>query len=582
MARRRFVLRAMPSRGLLFLPLVLPITLVAGWLVNCAAVASRVTAFERSLIVATPPARAPGCGTDANGQPTDNSQCGASGTNPYTGENATDLTSWCGGKLPGACKVIRSCAPSIDSGKPSAHKKYYLFSDLNCGASSLALLMNSYVDLNLNGHTLTGSVFLNGPLRGFHFFNGILKCDIHSPTQIGTGLYAYGCLDDENALGNYQEGGGDAIKIHHISGENVNGNAWYMRFSGRFNAPGKGWTEFPLTVYNNSFQAIPETTSARQHAGIYSENQPAEYFNNVGDCGSAAQANACQLLEIYSTGSNSYIHNNHLTCGIFNVRDGDTCRPILIDGGLNAHVQYNDIYPMNNRAIRLRDAFEAEVDHNFIHQLISVNGYRGAGIHAGDNDIHSGQGQVVPVKMHNNTFELGSGGLGIVLRAQQGLSSDSDNFTCYSGGCDGAQLMIMQDLPTSFAYPVTVDSDAATVTQGAAGNFKRGTSVKAGSVLTFTGFTQSANNHTFTVISVDTKVLKLADPDKMLVNEVSTTGHYAGMVQGSLYNPNIVGNLAPMVTLNQTAPVPILKYSGKQELTIKGNGRLARVREGER
>jgi hypothetical protein len=337
-----------------------------------------------------------------------------------------------------------------------------------------------------------------------------------------------------------------------------------------------------LSIYNNSFEAIPETTSSRQHAGIYSENQPAEYFNNVGDCGSATQSNACQLLEIYGTGSNSYIHNNKITSGMFNVRDGDTCRPILIDGAVNAHVQYNDIYPLNNRAIRLRDAFNAEVDHNFIHQLTAANGYRGAGVHAGDNDIHSGQGQIVPIKIHDNTFELGPGGLGIVLRAQQGLSSDSDSFICYSGGCDGAQFMVLQDVPTAFVYPVAVDGRAGTVTQSRTGNFMKGTSVKPGSVLTFSGFTQPGNNHTFRVTSVTPNVLTLSDPDNVLVDETSTTGHYAGVVQGFLLNPNIVGSLAPVVMLNQTAPVPVLKYLGKQELTVKGNGTIIRVPQGDR
>src|ERR1700680_3536465 len=49
-----------------------------------------------------------GCGTDTNGNPSDNSQCGVSGLNPYTGENATDLTSWCGGKVPGKWNAISS------------------------------------------------------------------------------------------------------------------------------------------------------------------------------------------------------------------------------------------------------------------------------------------------------------------------------------------------------------------------------------------------------------------------------------------------------------------------------------------
>lgn len=33
-----------------------------------------------------------GCGTDSNGIPTDNSQCGQAGTNPYVSEGAQDLS----------------------------------------------------------------------------------------------------------------------------------------------------------------------------------------------------------------------------------------------------------------------------------------------------------------------------------------------------------------------------------------------------------------------------------------------------------------------------------------------------------
>src|SRR5213079_506649 len=47
---------------------------------------------------------ATGCGTDANGNPTNNLTCGANGSSPYTGEGGeSSLMSWCGGSVPGSC-----------------------------------------------------------------------------------------------------------------------------------------------------------------------------------------------------------------------------------------------------------------------------------------------------------------------------------------------------------------------------------------------------------------------------------------------------------------------------------------------
>ena len=538
-----------------------------------------IALLKPSVVLALVPSLPHGCGTDLSGNPTDDRQCGALGTNPYNGESATDLTTWCGGKIPGSCKVIRSCNPQLASGSFSSHKKYYLPADLNCGASSLAILMASYVDLNLNGHTVTGAVFLNGSLKGFHFFNGVLNCAVQAPTQLGPGLYTYGCLANENNAGSYKPGGGDQISIHHISGQNSYGAAWFIRLTGHFITPTGGWTEYAIKVYNNTFQSIAETTAPRQHAGVYSEDQPIEYFNNLGDCGSTGVVNACQILELYSdgTGSGSYVHNNKLTCAMFNVPGGDSCRPILVDGSIHAHVQYNDIYPLNNRAIRLRDAFDAEVDHNFVHELISANGYNGAGIHAGDNDINSGRGAIVSLNIHNNTFELAANGEGIHVGGQRGLVSLSDIFSCHSNGCPGAHLLVVENWPTNFGYPVTVDAIAKTVTQSH-GNFKRGVAVRPGSVLSFVGFANPGNNRVFTVTAVSPKTLTLTDPTDSLVNETSTTkAGYFGVVEAALYNPIIIGELTAGVKLDQSAPIETLKYCGARELTVHGTGSIIRL-----
>ena len=524
-------------------------------------------------IIANNSPRPPGCGTDNNGNPSDNMQCGVSGTNPYTGENATDLMDWCGGKLPGACKAIVECNPALTSGKFNSHKKYYLSADLNCGASSLAVTPVEYVDFNLNRHTLTGAVFLNGGLRGFHFFNGTLNCSIQSPSRLGPGSFAYGCLDNENNGGTYRSGGGDQIKIHHVSGQNSFACSGYMRFTGGPRASAEGWTEPVIQVYNNTFQSVPETSCARQHAGIYSETQPVEYFNNLGDCGSNGQANACQISEIYGKGGHSYIHHNKFTCGIFNVKDGDTCRQILIDGGVNARVEYNDLYPNNNRAIRLRDAFHAEVDHNFIHELSSANGYPGTGLHTGDNDINSGRGQILNQNIHQNTFELGLNARAILIAGQQGVTSESDSYLCAAAGCSGAQLVVVGNGPSPFGTSATVNASAKTITQ-VTGNFRSGTSASVGSILSFMGFSNPGNNNIFTVTAITRTVLTLSDPKGLLVNETSTKATYAGVAQGALYRPKISGGLSPNVMVLQAAPTATLKYCGDPMLMVRGTGSL--------
>jgi hypothetical protein len=532
--------------------------------------------FGRNLVFASRPALQVGCGTDASGNPTDDSQCGASGTNSYSSENATDLVSWCGGKLPGTCTPVPRCGTSLSSGKTGSHKKYYVASDLNCGPTSLAFQPANYTDLNLNGRTVVGVIFSNGFLRGFHLFNGTLNCNVGYPSKLAPGAFAYGCVDEENNGGSFQPGGGDTILIHHISGQNASGHSYFMRFTGAFKEPAHGWNEYSMKVFNSTFQSVSETDAPRQHAGMYSETQPVEYYNNLGNCGGTGPANACQLLELYSSGKGSYIHNNKLTCEPFNIKDGDSCRQILVDGGINAHVQYNDLYPANNRAIRLRDALGAEVDHNFIHQMTSANGYAGHGIHTGDNDINSGQGQTLGQRIHNNIFELGENALAISVVGQRAFMSDSDTFMCYSAGCAGAQIMLTRNAGTSFGYPVTVNAATKTITQ-ASGNFSRGTSLKPDSLLSFGGFSQPGNDQVFAITSVTPTVLTLSDPKNELVDEVSRSAQYAGVAQSALYNPIIIGDLIPQVTVYQALPTAKLEYCGASVIKKNGNGAFVSI-----
>ena len=528
-----------------------------------------------------------GCGTDSSGNPTNNLSCGANGSSPYVGEGAaTNLTGWCGGSVPGRCHAITSCDEELTEGSWESHTKYYLPSDLNCGPASSAIILTRYVDINLNNHKVTGLVYSNAGPKGWHVFGGEINCTLSGyPTKFlvrGVTHYTYACLQAANNSGSYIQGGGDQIKLHHVYGHNGMACAKYVQFDGNLPAPAGGWTEAAIDVYNMTFQSVPVGTSCpREYAGVYSETTPVEFHHIRGDVGGTGPANATQMLVVYGKGTNgaypNYIHNNYLTCEPASLPTGDSCRAILLDGAMHNHVQYNDIWASNNRGTRLRDAFYTEVDHNYYHGISVVNGYTGMAIHTGDNDVNSGQGQVVPQTIHHNTFEL-AGGWGLFYRAQQGLVVESNRFTCFSGGCDGSLLMRVENGAGGFSYPAGVIASANTVTQ-ASGSFVLGTAIKTGSVISFEGFAHAGNNQIFTVSSSTSKALTLSDPNNLLVSETSSSAKHIGVTHAYLYNSSIGAGLTPKVQVNYglTRPTAFLTYCNSGSLTKVGNGVLQLV-----
>lgn len=537
------------------------------------------TPLKSTFTLATP---ATGCGTDTNGNPTNNLTCGANGSSPYTGEGgASSLTSWCGGSVPGSCHAVTSCGEELTEGTWESHEKYYLPADLNCGTASIAIILTRYTDVNLNGHKVTGFVYSNAGPKGWHFFGGEVSCTMSkSPTSFlvhGVTHWTYACMEDSNLGGTYVQGGGDQIKLHHVYGQNGMACAKYIQFDGPLAAPSGGWSEPAIDVYNMTFQSVPVgTTCHREYAGVYSETQPVEYHHIRGDIGATGQANAAQMLVVYAPAANgsypNYIHNNYLTCEPFDLLGGDSCRAILIDGARSGHVQYNDIWVSNNRGTRLRDALNAEVDHNYYHKII------GAAVHTGYNDIYSSTGQVLTQKIHNNTFEL-AGGSAFLYGDQQGLISESNKFLCYSGGCSGSFLIRLDNWASTFSgYPVGVSPSANTVTQPS-GSFFLGSSIRPGSVVSLGGFSHSGNNSIFTVNTATTKTLTLNDPNNLLVSETSSSARHVGLAHAYLYNSTIGAGLTPKVEIHYdlVKPSAFLSYCNSGTLTKYGNGILLAV-----
>jgi len=530
-----------------------------------------------SFTITPPPT---GCGTDSSGTPTNNLTCGANGSSPYTGEGgATSLTTWCGGSVPGGCHPISGCQEELTAGTWESHTKYYLSADLNCGAASAAIVLTPYTDINLNGHVVTGLVYSNAGPRGWHLFGGEVNCTLtHYPTAFlihGVTHYAYACLQGSNNHGVYKLGGGDQIKLHHVYGHNGMACAKYVQFDGTIPAPAGGWTEPAIDLYNMTFQSMPAgTTCPREYAGVYSETQPVEYHHIRGDIGATGQANAAQMLVIYGPGTNgtypNYIHNNYLTCEPFTLSGGNDCRAILIDGAGRSHVQYNDVWPTNNRGTRLRDTFDAEVDHNYYHQVSA------SAIHSGDNDRYSGEGQVVAQSIHHNTFDLASGGVAILYRSQQGLVSESNRFRCASGGCYGSKLMRVENWARTFnSYPVSVSSTAHSLTEPS-GSFLSGGAIKPNSVVSFGGFTNTRNNNIFSISVAMPTTLGISDPTSLLLSETSSAAHFVGMTRAYLYNSIIEPGLTPTVLLHYDLlkPSVILIYCNSGALYKIGNGQL--------
>ena len=534
-------------------------------LADSAATASASVTVTTSTPSTTPDTSGTLCGTDSSGVPTENSQCGASGSNSYPVENAIDLTSWCGGSVPGACTAITSCQQSLASGSYSTHNKYYLPADLNCGASSLAMTPVSYIDLNLNGHTVTGAIFKNGRITGFHIFNGSLYCNIGYPSQLGTSLYAYGCLDLENNSGTFNQGGGDDLLIHHLVPTNVYAGSTTLRLTGGFTPSGGTWTEYPVHAFNLSCTSVPAPTTPREHSCIYAEIGPDEYYNNSVHC--ISSTNACQGLELYSAGaSGSYVHNNY---GIADVLDSttldETARLILVDGADNVHVQYNDLYENQSR-VRLRDAFNAEVDHNYIHNVSHF------AIHTGDNDINSAFGQDLNQTVHDNTIELAAGGQGLYLVAQQGVLMSNNSFLCAQSGCAGAQVVDIVDYGVTSG--VSINQTTKVLTCANCDFFNGGRAYRTGSSVTLTGWSNAGNNGTFKVAvgpspSATTQMV-LSDPNNLLVSEIGTSAATVWATTNlTIQSASFDANLLPTAIVR---PDSTLRQCSTLGLSISGGG----------
>ena len=568
------------STGLFTAPVVSSSTNIT---ITAASQADPTVTSSASVTVVPPPPVSSGsatlCGTDSNGVPSDNSQCGVSGTNPYSSEGATDLTSWCGGSLPGVCKPISNCAPTLTNGAASSRIKYYLTTDLNCGTSSLAMIMPKWADVNLNGHTVTGIFYSVVGTKGLHLFNGNVNCSQGYGTFVTNAGYVYGCIDSENN-GGTMSGVEDQIVFHHLQAQNWDPTAYTIRVTGPISAPAGGWAFPALLAYNNSCQSTPVLASGREHACIYSETQPVEFYNIRGDVGSTGQANASQLLEVYGPSTNApfpnYIHNNFLTCEVFNITGGDSCRPILCDGALDCHIAYNDIAPTNNRGIRLRDAINAEVDHNYIHGLIKANGYAGAAVHSGDNDIHTSAGQALNQSVHDNTIELGANSLALMFRSQQGLTFDNNTYLCASSGCSEASLANIENF--AITGGLSINQTTKVLSCATCDFYLGGRRFKTGSYVTLSGWNNAGNNHTFLVTvgpnSTMPTQLVLSDPNNQLVAETgtSTAGVWPATkltVQSASFGPSLVPQsyVMPQAVLQQCSDLGISVTGGGSLLT---------------
>jgi len=570
------------SAGLFTAPVVSSNSSVS---VTAQSLADNTAAASASITVTAPPPTTPTttstsgplCGTDSNGVPTNNSQCGWTGTNPYTSEGgATDLASWCGGGVPGNCHAISSCNQSLTAGSFSSHNRYYLSADLNCGSGSQAIPLSSYVDINLNSHTITGYIRADFVARGIHLFNGAINCNVPYGTIAA-------CIGLISITGDYTQGGGAQLSFHHLNPSNASGSGYAVLVTGVLSPNTTPWTEFPIVFYNNTCVSTPALTSQREHACIFSETGPAEIYNNFVHC--ISTTNACEQLELYgkdrtsSSVNGSYVHNNYGVADNVELTTlGQSSRTILLDGCYNCRVAFNDLWPTSNRAIRVRDALNAEVDHNHIHGATFV------AIHSGDNNVSSGLGVNLNQNIHDNTIELTTGmfygtsvvGNALYMLSQQGVTLSNNTYLCGGSGCAGAIIVNIENAARTFGGTITVSAASKTITQST-GNFTNTPAVAVGSVLSFTGFANQGNNGTFTVTAVSPTQIVLADPNNQLVNETASSATYAGVASANLYNPNIATGLNPNVVVLQKLPTVTLGYCGSTALVTSGGGNLVPV-----
>ena len=403
----------------------------------------------------------------------------------------------------------------------------------------------------------------------------------------------YGCLDVENVGGTtFTQDSAHKVLFHHIQTTtgNVDPGAYFATITGSAWTPSGGsWAAgfYPISGYNFTTISSNGPSSGRQHAGMWvSGGGPVEYYNNSMQC--LHYSSACEQLEVYGIATNgTYAHNNHGFCANLDNTANDGCRAILFDDSQNDHAQYNDLWPNSidgstcqpsngstNRGIRLRDAFNAEVDRNYVHCFTDV------AIHTGDPDIHSGIGAGLNQNIHDNIIEL-AGGSGVLNYEQQGITLNNNTFLCASAGCSGSSLVNLQNFMLNFGGgSVTVNAVAKTITQ-ASGNWQTNNSgsasptIDVGSQVSLLGFSNAGNNNTFTITAVTATSITVADPNNLLVSETTSSGHWGGVATVTLTGVapgNIGSGLTPKVSLVQNIPSVTLDYCGTVSLTQTSSG----------
>lgn len=329
-----------------------------------------------------------------------------------------DPTPPAGGSDPGTCKAL------------SANKTYRLTQDYSAagGDANTCFTLFAGTKLNLNGHTVKGTIVNTSDSNGIVVTNGIVVC---SP---GAGV---GCIEID---------GGGTIRIAAVvqyinctvNPASVMDN---VRCINSDQPPTvKTPDGFALHYLYNTVTASVSGASREYAMNAQGNNNSLDAEWNVVLCPSTSFG--CQGIVSQSQPPKIHLNNNFVVMptnstaqsGRAILADCSGCNPVKTGAGIDHQYANNVIYANNNRAFRIRTVGDVKVFGNTIYNC-NVTGDL-ACIHLYD-DANDYQPNLGACEIYKNTFVNVQGGVIIAGRGGTGCVSHDNIVQSSTGGTWG-------------------------------------------------------------------------------------------------------------------------------------------------
>ena len=318
--------------------------------------------------------------------------------------------------------------------KLSPNTTYYLASDIGSsnGSGQCLTLIGPNMVLNLNGHTIRGSLKTSGSSNpgGVHVYNGKIACNDADPSHPGC---LYFNVDTDPTIATPME-------IDHISWTNASNTSSTETFNMLVDFGGMTRTTVSgpnVLVHDNiSVSATglsnPRIGNLQVQGTAHSNKAYAAFYNNSTLCQSTAAA--CQGIVAYGL-YNVKVYNNNLV-NQKNASNGDPARGVLCDQTDACEIYQNTFDAQDGRAVRLRGTNNKNgpnsVHNNTINNVNQPGGFASniATIHLGDPDSGT---EVENATVNNNTINNVIQGWVMMARGTSNITIEDNIVNAASG-----------------------------------------------------------------------------------------------------------------------------------------------------